>query len=93
MDDEDVDRVLLKKVAKSEAKFSWISVNHDETINGTGSGTNQQKRHEEGSFVAWAVNETCLITERTGWTWATWAPQNDWEETCGGVIQIDGVIN
>ena len=34
VDDEDVDRVLLKGVAKSEAKFSWISVNHDETING-----------------------------------------------------------
>ena len=44
-------------------------------------------------FFQWTVDDTGKITKGSGWKTQNWAIGNDWEESFGDVIKVDGVIN
>ena len=50
-------------------------------------------RKNRSRFFQWTVNDAGKITKGSGWKTQNWAINNDWEESFGDVIKVDGVIN
>ncbi|MDC3011001.1 Ig-like domain-containing protein [Synechococcus sp. AH-736-G21] len=50
-------------------------------------------RKNRSRFFQWTVDDTGKITKGSGWKTQNWAINNDWEESFGDVIKVDGVIN
>ena len=60
--------------------------NYKVLLKGTG-------RRNRSRFFQWNVNSAGKITNGSGWKGPDWALENDWEESFGDVIKVDGVIN
>ena len=61
-------------------------VNFQVLLKGTG-------RQNRSRFFKWTVNDSGKIIKGLGWKTQNWAINNDWEESFGDVIKVDGVIN